>query len=766
MKKFLRERINGKRKDNKEIKIQRKSSVQTLILLIAGIFSIFLIIRSTSVFSFSSAVVLPLVMLVCVSLFVLHRINSRWMMLEIAGIHIVLAVILILQRGLAAEQLVVLYENLLGSSTREGTDLTFLVLLSGMLLSVWFFLFEIVWRLHWVPYIALNAILLGAPLFGISVGIFPVILGLFFQILFWTLHTAEKKRDLPDDWKRNRPRGSARYSAYMWGLLACLTGVSVILVSVFGTEISNIAFSTEGIISRCLQRVSGEAQHPAASGYVSGGNNYRTGETQMEAVLLEKPDDTLYLKGFTGSAYTGGKWEPADEQEIFNEMASVLEWEQWESWISGMYYTLYFSMNAISSENADHAKTVFLDYDAESNDTFYVPYYSDWISQGEYDRQGIGFYYYEESDMDINWENIPEDFAMYSDWYRQVQEAYQQVMQDVYTQVPEDLIPGMTELCRDRTSGSLEEATGFIVAVLQSEMEYTLTPGRTPVNQDVVEYALFDSHKGYCVHFASAATLMYRLLDIPARYVSGYAVDPSEFIQQEDGTWKAEVTDESAHAWTEIFLEDYGWTPVEVTPASDGSFTTSYPGMGPDALRNLAASVDFNIGSTAENGTSYSDEPDADDAAAEAEDKGVLFDPDRYHDQILILITALVEFVLFIPFLLHYRRLYRRSKLRLIGCREVFVRMIRMLRSEGYLTGYNGTEPEFAKLLSEKVPCIAKTEAEKMQEIILRVAYGRDMPSEEENEFVRKIYIRISGYIEGQLKGVAKFRFKYLSGNY
>ncbi len=69
--------------------------------------------------------------------------------------------------------------------------------------------------------------------------------------------------------------------------------------------------------------------------------------------------------------------------------------------------------------------------------------------------------------------------------------------------------------------------------MLQSHASYTLTPGRAPVNQDIVEYFLFENHEGYCVHFASAATLMYRLYGIPARYASGYAVEPSAFTQQE-----------------------------------------------------------------------------------------------------------------------------------------------------------------------------------------------------------------------------------------
>ena len=45
-------------------------------------------------------------------------------------------------------------------------------------------------------------------------------------------------------------------------------------------------------------------------------------------------------------------------------------------------------------------------------------------------------------------------------------------------------------------------------------------------------------------------------------------VQPADFTEGEDGLYHAQVTDADAHAWTELFMEDKGWTPVEVTPAA------------------------------------------------------------------------------------------------------------------------------------------------------------------------------------------------------
>lgn len=132
----------------------------------------------------------------------------------------------------------------------------------------------------------------------------------------------------------------------------------------------------------------------------------------------------------------------------------------------------------------------------------------------------------------------------------------------------------------------LEHITTFILYTLQSNASYTRTPGMFPFNEDPVEYFLFQGKEGYCQHFASAAVLMYRLYGAPARYATGYAVSPSAFQEQADGTYRAVVTDESAHAWPEIFIRDYGWTPVEVTPMGEG-ITAGYPGFDTEIFQNI-----------------------------------------------------------------------------------------------------------------------------------------------------------------------------------
>ncbi len=92
------------------------------------------------------------------------------------------------------------------------------------------------------------------------------------------------------------------------------------------------------------------------------------------------------------------------------------------------------------------------------------------------------------------------------------------------------------------------------------EFRYSLDSpllGRHPVDE-----FLFDTRLGYCEHYASAFAVMMRMADIPSRIVTGY-----------QGGWYNEVgqyllvRQSDAHAWSEVWFPDQGWTRVDPTAA-------------------------------------------------------------------------------------------------------------------------------------------------------------------------------------------------------
>ena len=74
-----------------------------------------------------------------------------------------------------------------------------------------------------------------------------------------------------------------------------------------------------------------------------------------------------------------------------------------------------------------------------------------------------------------------------------------------------------------------------------------------------------DSKEGYATHYATVATLMFRYLHIPARYVEGYLITPKD-INEKEPYEKIIIDGSNAHAWTEIYIDQVGWIPVEMTP--------------------------------------------------------------------------------------------------------------------------------------------------------------------------------------------------------
>lgn len=121
---------------------------------------------------------------------------------------------------------------------------------------------------------------------------------------------------------------------------------------------------------------------------------------------------------------------------------------------------------------------------------------------------------------------------------------------------------------------------------------------------DNIEYFLSTSKEGFCVHFASAGVMILRSMGVPARYACGYSVPKGTFSQNADGSYVASVLDSRAHAWAEIYLDGYGWIPVEMTPGyySAASSSRIYDADNDyDGQQSESDNADLNSENTDEN---------------------------------------------------------------------------------------------------------------------------------------------------------------------
>ena len=167
---------------------------------------------------------------------------------------------------------------------------------------------------------------------------------------------------------------------------------------------------------------------------------------------------------------------------------------------------------------------------------------------------------------------------------------------DVYLDVPASCLDAVERVCEEAGfTGTTEEIAAQIVSYFDDNYSYTLRPGFYYGNPDYISHFLLESKKGYCAHFASAATVLLRQMGIHARYAEGYAfsyynvVETGELVEGaeysdyysgysplgETGLIEIEIPDAYAHAWVEIYVDGEGWIVVDPTPAQDAEETTA-----------------------------------------------------------------------------------------------------------------------------------------------------------------------------------------------
>lgn len=357
-----------------------------------------------------------------------------------------------------------------------------------------------------------------------------------------------------------------------------------------------------------------------------------------------------------------------------------------------------------------------------------------------------GFRYFQQDEMDIQWDNIQPYFSDNGATYQEVQDAYIKEAAGIYTQVPEEEIPRLTRLCRENPMEDLEHITTFILYTLQSNASYTRTPGMFPFNEDPVEYFLFQGQEGYCQHFASAAVLMYRLYGVPARYATGYAVSPSAFQEQADGTYRAVVTDESAHAWPEIFIRDYGWTPVEVTPMGEG-ITAGYPGFDTEIFQNIMTDTGWDLSLP----SLRVQEEDTEDISREEKKPVFSWEADQKSLWIGLTIGTAVFIVLSGFF---YRRYKRRDQwIQKGGMGRLFDQLLFDLHFSGIMREYQGWERDFYSRLSVEIPAVSLKEAEQIVRAAREESFGNpEKPRQESFQAAYGSCLKIRNTILNEMK--------------
>lgn len=161
---------------------------------------------------------------------------------------------------------------------------------------------------------------------------------------------------------------------------------------------------------------------------------------------------------------------------------------------------------------------------------------------------------------------------------------------DMYLRMPAEFPERVKDLSKElvKDNSTDYDKVKTIERYLSSGFSYTLTPPAPPKGADFVDFFLFRAKEGYCVHFATAMTMMVRSIGIPARYVEGYAMPGAP---SEGGSYA--ISNDRAHAWTEVYFEGIGWIPFEPTASfMEAFYTTQKPTEADPEMPSLSDGAD------------------------------------------------------------------------------------------------------------------------------------------------------------------------------
>lgn len=258
--------------------------------------------------------------------------------------------------------------------------------------------------------------------------------------------------------------------------------------------------------------------------------------------------DTVYLKIRSFGDYTGTGWKGA---AVYNKL------------IDGKY-----AASSLTSLALKEAKEPLLTISIKSNyQPYALPYYTDPEASGNTVQiddtacQGIiseaytVSYYRYKSGIDISGTK-----------YSGFEKEYRKFVNDEYLTVDDESRKYMEGIiAAQKFSANDPDIVSKVASYIQNAASYNLEYDSALDRESNIAIAFLDKYKeGVCRHYASAATLLFRTLGIPARYTIG------ALAELQANQWN-NVTANKAHAWVEVYIKGLGWINVEVTGSSGQS---------------------------------------------------------------------------------------------------------------------------------------------------------------------------------------------------
>lgn len=305
---------------------------------------------------------------------------------------------------------------------------------------------------------------------------------------------------------------------------------------------------------------------------------------------------------------------------------------------------------------------------------------------------------------------------------------------------------------------------------LFANTSYNLYLDSLPAGTDPIQYFLETGKEGYCMHYASAATLILQELGVPARYASGFIVKQGLFTKEGGGEitkqdlteessneYVATVKDHCAHAWVEIYMDGIGWIPFEMTPG----YTSSDNYMPTDGQHDEALQLQHENRKQERESQKESEKPTEQTESSEqntqketqmtqtsetetSTESGRTEQAKANSYVKILLIVVLIVLIVAILIYAGYRFMisYQEQLLQELQAKRNrnAVKKINRRIFRGLMKGRSITDAEYEQKLMKAYPSVNAKEWQRYMEIVKKCAFSHEVITDEEAAFCYRVY--------------------------
>ena len=493
-------------------------------------------------------------------------------------------------------------------------------------------------------------------------------------------------------------------------------------------------------------------------------------------VTMDGPaQGNIYLKEYYAGKYVDGRWEAdVDSFENYFRAKGIDPAQVSKAVLKREVKALAKTYGVGTLGQSTFGKRMNIYYLVHRTGKMPLPYFAEFASNDRMQMIGEGYYTRIGNVSDLSayiwyYENQYEDFlSLFENADSPLMSwGYDEYVQQNYLDVPSELDTVRT-LAASLYSDDMASGVGsendlrlykadLVIDWMEENTTYSLELPELPGGVDAIEYFLGESKMGYCMHYASASVMLLREMGVPARLATGYIVHRGDFAKANAG-YRAQVKDDQAHAWVEIYLDGLGWFPVEVTQGyrSSASVTPDDQTTQEDTTSSDLTIDDKNTEPSEEDTQGYS-EDDTDDVQDTTQDvnggRPGGMDPEKLKEivrWVLLIVGSVLLTMVAVVIVIKLRREYRDELRRLIrrqktslAIRMMNRRIYRKLRMTGKIIRLNLRDDSYEEILKKNYTEIPTEEWDRYMELVKAASFSKREFSDEEVEFCYEIYRKV-----------------------